>query len=127
MRQIRRGVFETNSSSVHSITMCSEEEFEKFRNGELWHIKDNWYLPDAYKDKEWLTPQEAREALLASQYFDRADGDPFAMDDYEVCKALDWAVEPYDYIGGEWFETYEARYRTPGGETVYAFGYYGHD
>ncbi|WP_313584682.1 hypothetical protein [Lacrimispora sp.] len=28
-RQIRRGVFETNSSSTHSLTMCSEEEFEK--------------------------------------------------------------------------------------------------
>lgn len=27
-RQIRRGVYETNSSSTHSLTMCSKEEFE---------------------------------------------------------------------------------------------------
>lgn len=33
-RQIRRGVFETNSSSTHSLTMCSEEEFEQWKNGE---------------------------------------------------------------------------------------------
>lgn len=34
-RQIRRGVYETNSSSSHSITMCSEEEFEKWKDGKL--------------------------------------------------------------------------------------------
>ena len=27
-RKIRRGVFETNSSSTHSLTICTEEEFE---------------------------------------------------------------------------------------------------
>lgn len=26
---IRRGIFETNSSSVHSITMCSDDEYNK--------------------------------------------------------------------------------------------------
>lgn len=30
-RQVRRGVFETNSSSTHSLTMCSEEEFEAWK------------------------------------------------------------------------------------------------
>lgn len=34
-RQIRYGVFETNSSSVHSLTMCSEEEFEAWKRGEV--------------------------------------------------------------------------------------------
>lgn len=34
-RQIRFGVFETNSSSVHSLTIVSKEEFEKFKNDEL--------------------------------------------------------------------------------------------
>jgi len=32
-RQIRRSVFETNSSSTHSITMCSNTDFEKWENG----------------------------------------------------------------------------------------------
>lgn len=39
-RQIRRGVYETNSSSTHSLTMCSEEEFEQWKNGEL--LFDEW-------------------------------------------------------------------------------------
>lgn len=34
-RQIRLGVYETNSSSTHSLTICSEEEFEQWKNGEL--------------------------------------------------------------------------------------------
>ena len=37
---IRRGVFETNSSSTHTITMCSEEEYNKWKNGEL--VFDRW-------------------------------------------------------------------------------------
>ena len=39
-RQIRRGVYETNSSSTHSLTMCSDEEFEQWKNGEL--LFDEW-------------------------------------------------------------------------------------
>jgi hypothetical protein len=35
--QIRQGVFETNSSSTHSLCICTKEEFEKFKNGELLH------------------------------------------------------------------------------------------
>ena len=34
-RQIRLGVFETNSSSTHSITMCSKSQFEDWQNGKL--------------------------------------------------------------------------------------------
>lgn len=39
-RQIRKNVFETNSSSTHSITMCLKSEFEKWKNDEL--ILDRW-------------------------------------------------------------------------------------
>ena len=39
-RQIRRGVFETNSSSVHSITMCMKSDYDKWVSGEL--VWDRW-------------------------------------------------------------------------------------
>lgn len=32
---IRQGVFETNSSSMHAFCIVSEEDLEKFKNGEL--------------------------------------------------------------------------------------------
>ena len=34
-RQIRRGVFETNSSSTHSLTIVSQEDYDKWGNGEM--------------------------------------------------------------------------------------------
>jgi len=32
---IRYGVFETNSSSSHSLCVCTKEEYEKFKKGDL--------------------------------------------------------------------------------------------
>ena len=36
---VRQGVFETNSSSVHTLTMCSDSEYNKWKNGELLYGK----------------------------------------------------------------------------------------
>lgn len=75
-RQVRRGVFETNSSSVHSITMCTSDEYDKWVNGELlwdyWNDKlikpedrdpdeedDNYYTYDDFYEKiEYETYEE---------------------------------------------------------------------
>jgi len=35
MKQVRMGVFETNSSSSHALVMGTKEEFELFKKGEL--------------------------------------------------------------------------------------------
>ena len=35
-RQIRRNIFETNSSSTHSLIICSEEEFKAWEKGEIY-------------------------------------------------------------------------------------------
>ena len=45
-KQIRRGVFETNSSSVHSLTMCSFDEFDKWVRGEVMFDTYNHKLVD---------------------------------------------------------------------------------
>ena len=82
-RQIRRGVFETNSSSVHSLTMCTQSDYDRWKNGEL--IYDYW------------------------------DGKLISTDE------LDDDYEQFD------FETYEYDFTTENGDTVVAFGYYGHD
>lgn len=53
MKQVRRGIFETNSSSTHSISIMSEMEFEKFKarelllyDGELIPIPDDFDFED---------------------------------------------------------------------------------
>ena len=39
MRVIRLGVLETNSSSTHTMVIMSEEDFEKWRNGDILRYK----------------------------------------------------------------------------------------
>lgn len=41
--QVRVGVFETNSSSLHSLILCTKEQWDKFLSGEL--------IADFYKEK----------------------------------------------------------------------------
>ena len=68
-RQIRRGVYETNSSSTHSLTMCSEEEFEQWKNGEL--LFDEWGYESFVK---------------ANSLSD--DDKKYAAQDYEITKMI---------------------------------------
>lgn len=96
-RQIRRGTFETNSSSVHSITMCSETDYDKWVNGEL--LYDRW--SDDLVEK---TPE-------------RENGEDHQYLTYKQFN--DWEYMEY--------ETYKRTHTTPNGEKVVAFGYYGHD
>ena len=49
--QIRQGVFETNSSSTHSITICSKEEWESFKIGEMLLDCNNKLIPVTEKAK----------------------------------------------------------------------------
>ena len=51
-REVRRGVFETNSSSVHSLTMCSGEEYKKWENGEVLYWEEENYSRELLSDME---------------------------------------------------------------------------
>lgn len=43
MRQVRYGVFETNSSSTHSLVICTQDEYKQFQKDEVMY--------DRYEDK----------------------------------------------------------------------------
>lgn len=99
-RQIRRGVFETNSSSVHSMTMCMKSEFDKWVDGEL--VFDRWnseLVPITNKIRMSIEDDE-REYLTYEQFHD------------------------WDYLE---YETFKKTFKTPNGEEIVSFGYYGHD
>ena len=98
---IRRSVFETNSSSVHSLTMCMESEWNKFQNGEL--------VFDRYDGK--LVPSS-----VLTEMVDEEDEDE-RNDRY-------WDA---DNIGGDYYESFSKSMVTPNGEKIIAFGYYGSD
>ena len=100
MRQIRRNVFETNSSSTHSITMCMKSEFDKWVEGELvWNRYGGKLVPITTEVKASMEDGEG-EYLTYDQFND------------------------WDYLE---YETFERGYTTPNGDKIVAFGYYGYD
>lgn len=60
MKTLRRGVFETNSSSTHSITMCLESEYEKWKAGEMYYLEC---------DDSFITKEE-RDNMLKKRYLE---------------------------------------------------------
>lgn len=128
MKQIRYGVFETNSSSTHSITMCSNDDYRKWERGEVFFLQDCWGSDSEFKSKDFVTVEELRDILAKNKYY---DGDVSLVTDedlYNVCRGAD--IDVYtaeDYWDDEYLEGYDSTYTTPSGEVVVAFGKYGYD
>lgn len=120
--QIRRGVFETNSSSVHSITMCTGSDFDRWTDGELLFWED---------EKKFGTREELIEDLKKDTWYDGKFRYPnINWDDKDQVSDIfnDENIKTFNqYFQNDWFETYWEAYTTPGGENIVAFGYYGHD
>ena len=118
---VRRGLFETNSSSVHSITMCSDDEWTKWVNGEIFFdsVYKNFYEPNqdierARACQSWDEAWDLHVSDKRNEYFNDCYHRFLTYEEFN-----DW-----EYID---LETYDAEYTTDKGETVHAFGYYGHD
>ncbi len=118
-RVIRRGVFETNSSSVHSLTMCTDDEWNKWEKGEVLLYKGH------FDTKENII-NELKKLTWYSHYnfndMDEEEWEEFCKDNY----IYTW--DSYDkYVDDRWYESFDDVYVTPNGEKIHAFGYYGHD
>lgn len=121
-RQIRRGVFETNSSSTHSITMCSGEEYDRWCSGKLLF----WVGKEKFGTKEDII-EELKELTRWDNsliYPDvNWDDDSVVADifDREEIQSSD------EFFDDEYLETFEEKYHTSHGEEVVAFGKFGYD
>lgn len=98
MRQIRRGVFETNSSSTHSLTMCLKSVYDEWKSGKRIMYEDTIY-----------TEEEIEELKKKDKYFWEDD------------------VHTYEEYWDSDLERYEGTFTTPSGEVVVAFGLFGRD
>lgn len=103
--QVRCGVFETNSSSVHSLCMCSADDYDRWKNGELFYDP---YHEELVEDSDEV--QESRRECEEKGY----------RNDYMAYEEF-WNFVSYD------FDELCKRYKTKTGEEVIAFGYYGYD
>ncbi len=117
-KQIRVGVFETNSSMTHALTICTQEEYDKWQNGET--LLDRCWG----SDKKFITNDDERIAKLKKEY---EDGDNKYYDTFEEF-LVDNGICSYDeYNNDYYFEHFHKPFTTPSGDKMVAFGYYGHD
>lgn len=130
MVKIRYNVFETNSSSVHSLIMTDEDTYKKLERGDL--------MISGYESnfkEEFITYEEAYAALkeLFDKYPDAYSEhgidnlDNCERDEVEEIMARENIAYSLDRYGGEEFEKYEDFYTSPSGDKIVAFGYFGRD
>ena len=127
-RQIRKGIFETNSSSTHSLVMCLKSDFDRWENGEvLLFTGSGWCYPDdnAPQENHFYTKEQAIEFEKSSKYPPSEDMDWDSEEAEEYLQNNEWyTCENYNDEYSEWFDD---TYTTPSGEEVVAFGLYGYD
>lgn len=128
---IRRGVFETNSSSTHSLSVCDKTDFDKWINGELVADLDRWDLELI----RFFTPEEAKKEAF-SRYEEEYSFSQQEMEEIYQSNKEKFLKENRLFT----FETYQQTvYRTLyesdtfrsvrkiGGQEVVIFGHYGRD
>lgn len=52
-------MFETNSSSTHTLTICSKDDFDKWKRGEVFWLDNDWHELDT--NKSFVTQEELEE------------------------------------------------------------------
>ena len=121
-KQIRRGVFETNSSSVHSITMCSRDEYSKWERGEVLFWKDQ----DKFGTKEDIISELKTRKWYSGElrYPDTDWNDEDTVYDIFSDEGIQTEKQFWDNCD---YEIFSDTYTTKSGEVIKAFGYYGHD
>ena len=147
--QIRQGLFETNSSSTHTITIVDAEDFENWKKGEVWYNEsDDKFLPvdesieeniktienDFLRDDEKLPElfkEKYRELKNLEEAIEAAEDDPELTIDYGN---LRWDYQSFYISHDFWrdvvtdeYEDYDESYTTKNGDKVVAFGYYGYN
>lgn len=103
MIQIRKNVFETNSSSTHSLVMCSDDTYVKWVRGEMYYC--NW-LPSSAKSlakqTNFYTEDEAKAICeMAGESWDEDRAaesyDKRFLTYEEFCDTDELEIEEYSY------------------------------
>lgn len=149
MLLIRNGVFETNSSSTHCLSMCEKSEFEKWVNGELYYDEEfDSFVDDNARNKEvkkkiiyHLCEYEDEKYKYKNKIYSNPE-DMYTEENLE--EITQEQIDDYLDDGDLWeiplsYEEWEANVEnsnyielhlekeTSNGDKVVAFGYYGYD
>lgn len=128
MFSIRPSVFETNSSSTHSLTMCMNDDFEHFKHGETF-LNESYGSRSKYADKQFVSKSEAIDIIINFPYetMNETEDNLMTMSEEEFESLCgEYEIYSYDAYGG-YHERFSDRFTAPSGDIVVAFGYYGWD
>ena len=121
MIQVRQGVFETNSSSTHSLTMMMKSDYKRWEMEKLYLYTGSGWAWDFNKPvaNRLYTRDEAVEFAKNYKYYRG-----YEIDD-KYLRELDFIS--FDDEGNECLESFYNEFTTPSGETIVAFGEYGYE
>lgn len=129
-RTVRRSVFETNSSSTHSLTMVDKSEYDSWEKGDAILYEDSIILKESEEYKGLMETFKKDWEEEGKKHYD--------CDEDEECTLEEW-IEFYTGTGDLGFYTYEQYFEmdnyetfayshsTKNGDKIVAFGYHGHD
>lgn len=154
MKVIRRGIFETNSSSTHAMTICTEEEYDKWKKGERYYYYEQLITPEendrilrncslndlierdyhkytitldnvTYECKDWEGMRNKIEELKTPERLNK-----ITPEEIEAYRKVHREKCPQTYEEyGEFleYESYFENYTSPSGDKLVIFGYSGYD
>lgn len=155
MRLVRANIFETNSSSTHSLTMCMENQIIQWKNGEVFFIKcDDKFIAKGkeldeyvaksiiYRDSKYINTDnghvfEYKNAIYPNREAMYTEENIAAITNEEIQDWLENCDDTYDCpltydeywnsVEEDCYEGFEESFTTPNGEKVVAFGYHGNN
>ena len=112
-KQIRRGVFETNSSSTHSLTMMMKSDYERWEKENLYLFDGCTYGWEFNKpiNGRLYTEDEVVEFVKSYEYYDNEE-----EIDYETMRDMGFTC--FGDEGSEYLEGFYEEFTTPSGERL---------
>lgn len=119
-RQVRRGVFETNSSSTHSLTMMMKSDYDRWQTEQLYLYEGGygWEFNKPVENNLYTKDEVMKFAKNNRYYHGEEEIDNETM---RYMGFISWDDE-----GSEYLEGFYQEFTTPSGETIVAFGEYGY-
>ena len=125
MRQIRHNVFETNSSSTHSLTICSKSEYERWGKDLWFNMDDDEFIPAGWTGDDIEN---------VKQYYEEQNGkgtwEGLTQEEQDVeLTEYYWSIckDKSEWLDKRELETFYKEYTSPSGDEIVVFGRYGYE
>lgn len=115
-KQIRAGVFETNSSSTHTLSIMPRKDYERWKSEGLYLSGSKIYTKEEVINE--LRKHDEKFGYKPQDYSDEDTFDDARMYDYKMYD--EWRDDGY-------LEIYVKDYTTESGDEIVVFGKYGYD